>query len=185
MSDPLSPLDPLEELFARPLPAVEDAARRQALREQTSRIVRRHGRIRRIAMVASWLAFFVAGAGAMQVWNRVVTAPDEPPEHARAPAIAPEKERPSTPEAKGADNPLLPALAQEWQAFDARENRPELYLQAGRRYLEENQDYASALRCYTRALDTGDLTVSAEDDWLLLALKIARRKEKNYAHVDH
>lgn len=39
----------------------------------------------------------------------------------------------------------------------------------------------SASRCYRHSLDAGsdaDLTISAQDDWLLMALKRARQEER-------
>jgi hypothetical protein len=74
----------------------------------------------------------------------------------------------------------------EWQAFDSRERRTEQYLRAGAEYLKEESDPQSALRCYRQALDAGsdaDLVVRPDDDWLLMAIKDARKKEKSDAKV--
>jgi hypothetical protein len=74
---------------------------------------------------------------------------------------------------------------QEWQALDSPEQRPEAYREAGDRYVAEEGDYQSAVRCYREALDAGsdkDLAVAPEDNWLLIALKDARQKEKRYAN---
>ncbi len=46
--------------------------------------------------------------------------------------------------------------------------------------MSEEADPQSALRCYAAALDEGkpdDLNVSADDSWLLMAIKNARKKE--------
>jgi hypothetical protein len=67
------------------------------------------------------------------------------------------------------------------------EQRAELYRRAGDRYLEETTDPASALRCYSQALDEGsaeDLNISVNDSWLLMALKMDRRKEKEDGRRD-
>jgi hypothetical protein len=72
-----------------------------------------------------------------------------------------------------------PALALEWKALDRPQEAKRLYRQAGERYLEE-EDYAGAVRCYGGALDAGaaeDLEVAPDDDYLLLAIKLARKKE--------
>jgi hypothetical protein len=77
-----------------------------------------------------------------------------------------------------------PALALEWQAAESLELQPATYREAGDRYLRDENDLASAVRCYANALDStseNDLAVRADDSWLLMALKQARRKEK---HVD-
>jgi hypothetical protein len=79
----------------------------------------------------------------------------------------------------------LPAVALEWQAFDApRAERAALYFQAGDRYLEDARDVASAMRCYNVALDAtpmDSLEIQPDDNWLVTTLKLAqieRRKEK-------
>jgi hypothetical protein len=75
------------------------------------------------------------------------------------------------------------AQALESQAFDsfAPKERAARYFQAGHRYLEEENDAESALRCYRQGLDAAggdDLEITPNDSWLLLALKNARHKEK-------
>ena len=74
-----------------------------------------------------------------------------------------------------------PASAQEteWQALELPGQARALYLQAGDRYMAED-DPAGAVRSYGGALDAGttdDLEVSVEDNWLLMAIKLARKKE--------
>jgi hypothetical protein len=71
------------------------------------------------------------------------------------------------------------ANALEWQALEQPQKAQVLYRQAGDRYLEE-VDPASAVRCYGAALDGAsreDLKVSADDNWLLAAIKQARKQE--------
>jgi hypothetical protein len=79
------------------------------------------------------------------------------------------------------------AALEEIGEFCESGGRAELYRRAGDRYLEESADPRSALRCYTQALDEGsreDLEISAEDSWLLMALKMDRRKEKEDGRRD-
>jgi hypothetical protein len=76
------------------------------------------------------------------------------------------------------------ALALEWQAFDSLRERGALYRQAGERYLQEEHDLQSALRCIGNYLDNGteqDLAISSDDNWLLMAIKVARQKEQKHA----
>ena len=83
------------------------------------------------------------------------------------------------PEAKPAT-----AVAAEWKAFDAGQHQSELYRQAGDRYLTEDADPASALRCYSQSLNNAsdkDLAISANDDYLLMLVKNARLREKDHA----
>lgn len=77
--------------------------------------------------------------------------------------------------------PIRPtsAVALEWQALDRPAEAPRLYKEAGDRYMEE-ADLESALRTYGSALDASKedaLDVSADDNWLLMAIKLARKKE--------
>ncbi len=74
----------------------------------------------------------------------------------------------------------LPPVALEWQAFDSRSNRAAAYFLAGNKYLEASNDLESALRCYSQALDActeAELEIAPEDNWLVVSLKNARRKE--------
>jgi hypothetical protein len=71
-------------------------------------------------------------------------------------------------------------VALEWQALEAPAGRPALYRRAADCYLNDEADPQSALRCYAAALDEAgpdDLDLSAEDSWLLMAIKNARKKE--------
>jgi hypothetical protein len=70
----------------------------------------------------------------------------------------------------------------EVMAAQAPDERAELYRQAGDRYLEAEADPEAALRCYGRSLDAGGaegLTVALDDNWLLMAIKDARRRESD------
>jgi hypothetical protein len=72
----------------------------------------------------------------------------------------------------------------EWQAFDSVEERGTLYRQASERYLQEANDPQSALRCIGNYLDNAteqDLAISSDDNWLLMAIKVSRQKEKKHA----
>ena len=67
----------------------------------------------------------------------------------------------------------------EWRALDEPAEAPVLYREAGNRYLAAD-DPADAVRCYGNALDSGSPEaneVKDDDNWLLMAIKIARRKE--------
>ena len=87
-----------------------------------------------------------------------------------APPVAKEK-APEVPKTE-----TLAALDLEWRAFDEKvsEARSKLLVVAGRKYLEEQNDYSSALRRIAKALDKAKadaLAFSPEDDWLLMALQ--------------
>lgn len=168
--------DPVEGLL-RPPTSADNEALRQAVYSQTRRLLRRRRWIRRFAYAASLLVSFAVGAGTMRMM----------PQPARTELG--ERESVSHPLAQknpGTDAPRSPspddsALAQEWIAFDSEEQRSESYRQAGDRYMKDESDPQSALRCYSNALDNGteqDLAISTEDNWLLMVIKDARQKEK-------
>lgn len=113
-----------------------------------------------------------------QVQHHEPPAPEKPQPQPVAP---PEEKAPQA----AVDATPPPAIALEWQAFDApRSKRAALYFQAGDRYLADARDVASAMRCYTVAIDATpmeSLEIQPDDNWLVTTLKldhIERRKEK-------
>ncbi len=144
----------------------------------------RRGRRLRVAVWAAALAAcYVAGVLTM-FWlapRRVeVVRVQAPPAAAPAPASQ-SQPTPPTPAPPAAP---ASAVALEWKAFDADKPRPDLYRQAGDRYLQEDADPASALRCYGQSLNGAsdkDLAISPDDDYLLMVVKEARLKEKDHA----
>jgi hypothetical protein len=75
------------------------------------------------------------------------------------------------------------ALALEWRAFESpAPQRARRYLQAGNHYVEEAQDYGSALRCYEQALAGGGTQlqqITPEDSWLVMVLKLDHKRREN------
>lgn len=162
--------DPAERfLVPSPGPA-PDAAFREALLRRTTRALRGRKRFRRFAVAAAAVAACFAVAA---VAPRFVSPPAPPPT-SEGPAAA----HPAGPDADP------PALVLEWRAFDRPEQRADLYRRAGDLYAREEHDLEAAVRCYGNALDAGtdaDLEIKPEDDWLLMAIKDARQKEKRHA----
>jgi hypothetical protein len=166
--------DPCEELGRIGPPPRADRLR-DDLRLRLQRRLRRRRWWRQGALVAALAACYVAGFGTARL------APEGPPE--------------SRPTAAGGLKqikiplhalwPPASPLEREWQALDSPEQRPEAYREAGDGYVAEDGDYLSAVRCYREALDVGSdtgLTIAPDDNWLLMALKHARQKEKRYAN---
>jgi hypothetical protein len=182
MDEPLP--DPVEDFLLGIYPARAEVAFRQALLARTSRFVRGRRWRRRFLNAAALAACFLAGAACVH-WLR---QPAAPPETAPLAKVTDQSPAPSTPAPE--QTPKVPAavaaIATEWNAFDDRGRKRELYRQAGDLYVQENHDYESALRCYTQALEAGsdqDLAITPDDNWLLMALKEARQKEKNDART--
>ena len=178
--------DPLEEFLASDFSDPAPTALRQAVFAATTRVLRRRRLARRLAGAAALAACFVAGMGTMILWQT-----QEPPEHQAQHPLATESHSVKQPEANAAPptnpEPPLTLIELEWRAFDSRDNRAALFFEVARRYLDERQDYDSALRCYSQALDAApkeELAIRSDDNWLVMALKEARQKEKNDAIIN-
>jgi hypothetical protein len=184
---------PLDEFLNSPPRRAASESLRATLLRQTSRQVgrrRRFGRVTAMAAVAAALALTAFGVWVVQQQGAVTK--DQPHAHhgKEVPAVeATAKPGPGplaehAPKSAPPDEPMS-ALALEWQAFDApRAERAALYYQAGDRYLDDSRDVASAMRCYTVAIDATpmeSLEIQPDDNWLVTTLKldrIERRKEK-------
>jgi hypothetical protein len=176
MSD-LSQPDPCDELLV-PKPAEESDALRSLVLARTTRVLRGRRWTRRAGMALVVVAFYAAGLVTMH-WLTPA-----------APAITVYVEKtPEGPPAPQAKEPVPSPSDMEWQLLD-HPNQPRqvaLYREAGDRYLAEASDPESALRCYRRMLDVGsdaDLAISPDDNWLLLAAKAERQKEKRDAKAN-
>jgi hypothetical protein len=179
MADTANP-HPIDDFLQKAAPAVVNPELRQALRVQTTRVLRRRRWWRRTRLTGALAACYLAGILTMRV---AAPAPAPPPEISRQPTPP---TLPDEPERVEAPRPTVEetALALEWRAFEATEHRAELYRQAGDRYLERERDPSSALRCYRQALNATppeNLAISPSDSWLLMTLKEARLKEKDHA----
>jgi hypothetical protein len=174
--------DPLENLLRPLIVTGTDETLRRRLLDQTTRALRGRRRRRVVAWAAALSACYVAGVltvywlGPRRI-ERIEIVRYVPTPSPVTPTPAPVA--PAPPTAKPAS-----AVAMEWKAFDADQHRPELYRKAGDRYLREDADPASALRCYGQSLNGAsdkDLAISPNDDYLLMLVKNARQKEKDHA----
>jgi len=82
--------------------------------------------------------------------------------------------------------PVEAPRAVELRAEQAeRPEQAQVYFTAGKRYATEAGDWDSALRCYRNALDADPKQAEHidpdNDDWLAMALKLDRQKEKENA----
>ena len=162
------PHDPLDELL-QPIRSRNPEDLRERLRDHTSRYVQRRLVMRRsvLAGVVAASLLAIAPVGFL-VWPR--PQPVDPPV---AITVAPEDAKAEVAEA-------VTPVDLEWQAFDSKTNRAAVYFEAGHQYLATTQDFESALRCYRQALDVctaEELEIAPNDNWLVVTLKNARRKE--------
>lgn len=172
--------DPLDGMLRPPSPPDTEALR-QTVYTQTRRVLHRRRRVRQFAYAAGLLVSFAAGLLAMRFATPAPIPSPAPEVVVNPPKELPPPDKPPTPPSP---TPQETALAQEWRAFDSLKGRGALYREAGDRYLKEENDPQSALRCFSNALDNGteeDLAISSNDNWLLMAIKDARLKEKNHA----
>jgi hypothetical protein len=167
--------DDVDRFLATSISAT-DATLRSTVLNRTSRLVRRRRHVRRLGIVVALGMCFLAGMATMRwsappsIRERIVLVPQPAPTPLHS---TPKLESPTVPMAST-------AVAMEYQALDSSRNRAELYRKAGDRYLQQEGDTASAVRCYRHIVDESkvkDLTISPDDNWLLMALKEAKRKE--------
>jgi hypothetical protein len=151
------------------------SALRAKVFNRTSRILRRRRWLRRAAVVAALAACYGAGVATMHWFTPATTVVTVVVEKTGELEPAP---IPTSPPLKETEPP---AAAMEWNALDHPEKKVEYYRRAGDRYLTESNDVQAAARCYKQMLDAGseqDLVIAPDDNWLLMALKEARQKEK-------
>ncbi len=166
--------DSLEELLGPPAPADAALLRRGVLVTTLGQQRRRRG-LRRGALVSGLAACFLAGMVTM--WLLASAAPpvtvvvqDTSPNAAQAPP-------PRTHDPGPKPDVDRPTNAGQAAAL----------LAAGDRCLNDAGDPEAALRCYRRALDAAsreESRFSADDNWLLMAIKNAREKEARHANHD-
>jgi hypothetical protein len=179
--------DAIERFLGTRYSATEDTGRRQDVLQQTTVILRRRRRLKRLGYVAALAACYAAGLGTMHLWTPAPVAPapslvveNNPGEvqTANLPGVVPPAPVPSLENDPDAPAPIIERIASISEGQRAR-----LYRTAGDRYLENNGDMQAALRCYRLALASGDekdLSISTDDNWLLMAMKKARLEEKNH-----
>jgi hypothetical protein len=162
--------DLCDDLLAPPAPPSDLTPLREQILRHTTRRLRIRRYLRRVAFATALAACWAGGMLTMR-WLSPMAPPALPIVQTQSAPVEPQPEAP-------------PALTLEWQAFDSKEKQAELYRTAAAAYLNEEHDPLSAVRCYGQALDAAPeqtQTISTDDDWLLMAIKDARKKEKNHA----
>ena len=172
--------DPLHDLLTRPAPT-EDAALRQTLLSKTTRVLRRRLYVRRCGQAAVLAACYLAGIFTTRGW----VPPAAPP--GSAPQVAATRPAPPNTEIASATEQNKSSDGDAWLVVAEESKRAEIYRQAGDRYLEERGDLTAAVHCYQHSLESAseaDLEISTDDNFLLMALKDARQKEKRHVPND-
>lgn len=150
--------DPIELLT--PSPSELDPALKRRVLDSTLEELRRQHRKRRWRPVTALAAALAAGV----LVFAIVPVPRSP--------------KPTGP-MQVSEVAIPSAVALEWQALERPEESCRLYRQAGEQYLS-GDDPTNAVRCYGEALDAAtekEREIDLEDDFLLMAIKHARKKE--------
>jgi hypothetical protein len=183
MSDMPLP-EPLENFLQAPPSLAPEAKLQEALLQKT------RGMLRAPRSRASWPLAVAIAASIVVIVVSIFLArqPPRDPTPLRNDLVKrdvvppPPKDVPKPPAPKSVA--AVPASPRdlEWKAFDADTDaqRARLYFQAGDLYLAQLDDYESAVRCYSQALDycaAPELAVNPDDNWLVMALKRDRRKD--------
>ena len=179
MSPSHAPDPELLKAFGRP--CGDNGPLRQAILQQTSRVIWRRRRLRSAALAAALLGCYLAGAATTHVWTAGPGSQQQlATQHAPAPA--------PTPDVKVVKQPATHPAAQPSTAKLARADRPkrsrlELLCRASDRQLYRKKDVLEAIRFGNRALDVAtpeELAISPDtDSWLLMALKQQRIRKEN------
>ncbi|HVA49957.1 MAG TPA: hypothetical protein VNH11_26560 [Pirellulales bacterium] len=165
---------PLDAVDWSSWPKPPDALRARLLAE-TTKLVRRRARRRRLPLAAGWGLAYAAGIGTAWLgWPREKppVAPNEPPAAATTQVAVSEAPRESTTEDLSM---LSPEELRGRVAGAPRREQIRLLRLAGDRYLFGAADVESALDCYRQVIELtpqGDLAKRESDDsWLLAELK--------------
>jgi hypothetical protein len=170
--------NPLDDFLDGGFTGDANDALQHALRQRTTQVLRRRRRFRQFGFAGLAAACYAAGLATMWV---VLPRPAAMVERPQQPLVIAENKNQAPVEAKSPE----PAAFYEFEAYTVPpEQRAAQLRKAGDLYLEQERDYASALRCYTQAFDAGGakaLEFSPDDNWLVMAIKNARRKEMIHA----
>jgi|GEM_PF-1228892 len=190
MTDPPNEPDDLSELLSPPHPAESPGLRAAILRRTQRRLAFTRWALR-AAQAAGIAAIFAVGV-VVGVWQ----TPRER-ETVLVPTLVPQREVVTVPvpvlvPAPGpSTQPASPTVARTAKSLELDAEQADdvataakLYRQAGDAYLDGEQDYANAARCYRLFLVRGGapaLSPEPSDSWLLTSLKNAAFKETIHA----
>jgi hypothetical protein len=170
--------DPIGDFLNRDFACAPDEPLRAALRQRTTFVLRRRRRLKRAALALGLLLPAAIGVG----WFLATLGTEEQPEDKPvAPVVVKVTPRETPKELPGPA--LSPAERLHAQALHDIAEQAASLLRAGDSYLEAD-DCDAALRCYRQYLTLAGpeaLVIADTDNWLLVALKNARRKEQVHA----
>jgi hypothetical protein len=170
-----------EPLLESAGPAADPALRTRILGD-TNRVLRRRVWGRRIARTGAMAAYFAAG-----VVTLAITRPTPDPVVINVIRVEKVLVEPPVQQSTEPIGPLAREMERDAEQL-ARAEAAKRFRQAGDRYFADEGNYDAALRCYRNYLDAAGpeelVPAPADDNWLLLALKNARLKERDDAKRD-
>ncbi len=154
---------------------------RQAILQQTSRVIRRRRRVKSAALAAALAGCYLEGAETRHIWTAGPGSRQQlAAQHAPAPAPTPDVKVVKPPATRPAPQPSTAKLA---RADRPKRSRFEILCRASDLQLYRRKDVLKAIRFGNRALDVAtpeELAISPDtDSWLLMALKQERIKKEN------
>jgi hypothetical protein len=166
---------------------------RGAVLARTVGVLRRRRRLKRCALAAGLLGCYLAGVATMGVWPAGERAN---PQMAQVTVTAEPKPQKATPALPSPSKPALPSPSKKIEVHQvdvrqvaaAKPTAFESWRRIGDHYFRESGDISLAVAGYTQALDLASEKEQAiapgQDDWLMMALKDARAKEKRHVHSE-
>ena len=170
--------------------APESASTRRRVLSATLSVVRRRRLARRVGLVTALAAVYVAGIATHLAWVGRSGASDVPlvrqgPAHEEPTGKPPggqARPLPVRPESPTTSEHPVPSAKERKDRAVASADFDRIRT-VGDRYLHQRHDLAGALHFYARALDRASqdqqaISISADDSWLLMALKQARIEQE-------
>ena len=198
--------DPIDAALARPAPSAADVLRKQLLGETLS-VIRRRRRLKRATLVAGLFGCYLAGITTMGAWQSAhgtasgTTAglssgasqpatPSTASEQVAHGSVSAGRSGTAAGSSGSARQPATPGTACKQVAHGGVPRLPtafESWRNIGDYYFREKGDISLAAAGYAQALDLATEAEQAiapdRDSWLLMAMKDARAKEKQYAYA--
>jgi hypothetical protein len=181
MTEPDNSLnDSLDAMLVASIRPEANDGLRGAVLMQTIGVLRRRRRLKRCALAASLLCCYLAGVTTVEIWrpgdgNAVRAVTEATAAKPRPRNVVPQK----------SPKPTKPEIG---QVATAPLSGFESWRRIGDHYLRDSDDFSLAIAGYSWALDLAsdkDLAISpGKDNWLLMALKDARAKERKHAYSE-
>jgi cytochrome c-type biogenesis protein CcmH/NrfG len=162
--------------------SVDADALRGAVLRQSVGVIRRRRRLKRCVLAAGLLICYLAGITTMGLW-RTGAAGEPPTAAAKSMPVEPRQHPHALPRSAPKS-----AVSRESQIAAAIPTAFESWRNIGDYHLQHSGDISTAVASYSQAIDLATAEERAispgQDNWLMMALKDARAKEKRHAYSE-